>query len=110
VLGVLAEDIGDDGALDVVQLFLAEAPRMGERLELASIDSAGALLREVHTLASCTRSVGLLRVGYLAGEIEHAMAGAKPDPERLVALRDLLHESVAALTLWANERVAAAVT
>jgi len=33
VLSMLDEDIGDDGALDVGQLLLAETPRMDERLE-----------------------------------------------------------------------------
>ena len=100
VLSVLAEDIGDDGALDVAHLFLAESPGIHERLERSSIDSGGALLREVHTLASCARSVGLLRVGYLAGAIERAMANADPEPEQLAALQAMLRESVARLTIW----------
>jgi HPt (histidine-containing phosphotransfer) domain-containing protein len=110
VLNALAEDIGDDGALDVAQLFLAEAPRMAERLERSSIDSGGALLREVHTLASCARSVGLLRVGHLAGEIERAMANADPEPEQLVTLRAMLSESVARLSVWTDARMVGAVT
>jgi signal transduction histidine kinase/CheY-like chemotaxis protein len=109
-LSVLAEDIGDDGALDVAQLFLAEAPRMAERLERSSIDSGGALLREVHTLASCARSVGLLRVGHLAGAIERAMANAEPEPEQLVALRAMLSESVARLSVWTKARMVETVT
>jgi HPt (histidine-containing phosphotransfer) domain-containing protein len=107
---VLAEDIGDDGALDVAHLFLAEAPRMEQRLEQSCAGSVGALLREVHTLASCARSVGLLRVGYLAGEIERAMANAEPEPERLAALRLVLRESVARLAVWTNARMVEAVT
>jgi CheY-like chemotaxis protein len=110
VLSVLAEDIGDDGALDVAHLFLAEAPRMEQRLEQSCAGSVGALLREVHTLASCARSVGLLRVGYLAGEIERAMANAEPEPERLAALRLVLRESVARLAVWTNARMVEAVT
>jgi signal transduction histidine kinase/CheY-like chemotaxis protein len=110
VLSGLAKDIGDDGALAVAMLFLAEAPRMEQRLQRSSIDSGGALLREVHTLASCARSVGLLRVGYLAGEIEWAMANADPEPERLAALRVMLSESVARLTVWTNAQTVEAVT
>ena len=110
VLSVLAKDIGDDGALDVAQLFLAEAPRMQQRLQQSAIGSGGALLREVHTLASCARSVGLLRVGYLAGDIERAMAQADPEPEQLAALQDMLGESVARLTVWAKTRMVEAVT
>ncbi len=110
VLSVLAEDIGDDGALDVAHLFLAESPGIHERLERSSIDSGGALLREVHTLASCARSVGLLRVGYLAGAIERAMANADPEPEQLAALQAMLRESVARLTIWTNARSLEAVT
>ena len=63
VLDRLADDIGADGAVDVVRLFLAEAPRM---IGVSSSHPSAAdarLLREVHTLASAARSVGLLRVG-----------------------------------------------
>jgi len=94
----------------VATLFLAEAPRMEERLQRSSIDSGGALLREVHTLASCASSVGLLRVGYLAGEIERAMANADPEPEQLAALQAMLSESVARLTVWTDARMVEAVT
>ena len=74
VLVGLAPDIGEDGAIDVARLFLAEAPRMITRLEQSSPTPGGLLLREVHTLASATRSVGLLRVGHTAADIEQAMA------------------------------------
>ena len=50
------------------------------------------------------------RVGYLAGEIEQAMANADPAPERLIALRDMLRESVARLTMWTHARMVEAVT
>jgi len=96
----LATDIGSDGALDVVQLFLAEAPRMTERLEQAIVARSATLLREVHTLASATRSVGLLQVSQAAADIEHAMASTEPGAEQLADLLALLEASIARLAAW----------
>ena len=99
-LTLLAVDIGHDGALEVVQLFLAEAPRMTERLEQASLTRTATLLREVHTLASATRSVGLLQVSQTAADIEHAMASTDPDAGALADLLALLEASIARLAAW----------
>ena len=104
VLDQLAEDIGADGVDDVTLLFLSEAPRTIERLE-QSINSRGhKLLREVHTLASTARSVGLLRLGNAAAQIEQTLASEEPAAEQLFALLDLMHESVARLADWAASR------
>jgi HPt (histidine-containing phosphotransfer) domain-containing protein len=99
-LTLLAVDIGDDGTLDVVQLFLAEAPRMTERLEQAIVARNATLLREVHTLASATRSVGLLQVSQAAADIEHAMANTEPEADKLAELLALLSAGVARLAAW----------
>jgi CheY-like chemotaxis protein/HPt (histidine-containing phosphotransfer) domain-containing protein len=109
VLDRLADDIGADGAVDVVRLFLAEAPRMIERLERASISGGRTLVREVHTLASAARSVGLMRVGNTAGDIEQATATREPDAGELTDLLDQLHQSVARLAEWEASRAAAEI-
>jgi signal transduction histidine kinase/DNA-binding response OmpR family regulator len=100
VLAQLAGDIGEDGTLDVVRLFLAEAPRVTERLQRACTARGATLLREVHTLASSARSVGLLKVALAAAAIEHAMASVEPSAERLVELFALLDAGVAQLAEW----------
>lgn len=100
VLTLLAEDIGEDGAADVVRLFLTESPRMIDQLEQSSVSRGRALLRDVHTLASAARSVGLLRVGHAAADIEEMLAHEDPGSERLIALLDLLRQSVARLAEW----------
>jgi CheY-like chemotaxis protein/HPt (histidine-containing phosphotransfer) domain-containing protein len=109
VLDRLADDIGADGAVDVVRLFLAEAPRMIARLEQSSISGGRALVREVHTLASAARSVGLLRVGNTAADIEQATATREPDAGELTDLLDQLHQSVARLAEWEASREAAEI-
>ncbi len=38
------------------------------------------------------------------------MANAEPEPEQLAALRVMLRESVARLTVWTNARMVEAVT
>jgi DNA-binding response OmpR family regulator len=108
VLGRLAGDIGEDGAADVARLFLTEAPRMIHRLEQSLVTRGRALLREVHTLASAASSVGLLRVGHAAADIEQTFASDDPDQDRLNALLDLLRRSVVRLTEWEATRQIAA--
>jgi signal transduction histidine kinase/CheY-like chemotaxis protein len=101
VLDQLADDIGADGVADVARLFLSEAPRTIERLQQAINCRGHKLLREVHTLASTARSVGLLRLGNAAAQIEQTLAGEEPTAEQLSDLLDLMHESVARLAEWA---------
>jgi HPt (histidine-containing phosphotransfer) domain-containing protein len=91
VLHALAADLGEDGLVEVIQLFLTEAPRRADRLENAA---GSALLREVHMLASAARSVGLLRAGHAAASIELAMASTDPGPDQVADLLNLLREGV----------------
>jgi signal transduction histidine kinase/CheY-like chemotaxis protein/HPt (histidine-containing phosphotransfer) domain-containing protein len=109
VLDRLADDIGADGAVDVVRLFLAEAPRMIARLEQSSISGGRTLVREVHTLASAARSVGLLRVGNTAADMEQSAGMQEPDAGELTDLLDQLHQSVARLAEWEASREAAEI-
>ena len=90
---------------DVTRLFLSEAPRTTERLEQAINCRGHKLLREVHTLASTARSVGLLRLGNAAAEIEQTLASEEPAAEHLSDLLDLMHESVTRLAEWATSRM-----
>ena len=100
VLVLLAEDIGEEGVAEVGRLFLFEAPRLIERLERAFLLRGSVLLREMHTLASAARSVGLQRVGHLAADIEHAMAKEEPSPQQLAGLLEVVRQSVERLTQW----------
>lgn len=100
VLAGLAEEIGEDGLTEVLGVFLDQAPRMLDRLERAIISQDRTLLREVHTLAGAARSVGLLRIGYTAAEIELAMATADASADHLASLLELLRGSVARLQEW----------
>ena len=119
VLQALAGDIGDDGVLEVVSLFLSEAPAMLDRMERASVTGGRQLLREVHTLASAARNVGLLKVGDAAAEIETSLRSADAAPQHLNVLLPLLRDGVSRLEEWraqhldpnspATERYAGAV-
>ena len=70
---------------------------MTERLERAIVASSATLLREMHTLASATRSAGLLQVSQSAADIEHAMASTERRVDQLAGLRALLEASIAPL-------------
>ena len=102
VLHALADDVGEAGMDEVVELFLTEAPRMIERLRQASVSRGGTLLREIHTLASATRQVGLLRAGQAAADLEAALAVGEPEPDRLASLLSLLQVSIARLAEWTH--------
>jgi two-component system, sensor histidine kinase len=109
ILAVLADDIGADGTSDVVRLFLAEVPSVRQRLDDASTGRGLALLREVHTLASSARSVGLVQFAQVAADIELTMEKGVPNPEQIAALKDLLDASVTRLAAWeASQREALA--
>jgi HPt (histidine-containing phosphotransfer) domain-containing protein len=100
VLRALAADIGEDGVAEVVTLFLAEAPAMLDRLARSSISGGRLLLREVHTLASAARNVGLLRVGAVAAATEASLGTVEPKQECLLALQGLLRDGIARLAEW----------
>lgn len=100
VLSALATDIGADGLLEVVRLFLAEAPVVLDRLAAASATGGRDLLHEVHALASAARNVGLLRAGFTAAAVEAELATRDVKQARLDGLQSLLREGVARLTAW----------
>ncbi len=97
VLRSLAEDIGEDGVTEVAALFLAEAPRIVERVQAAISNGGRALLREVHTLASAARNVGLLRLGAAAADMEMLLGVMEPGPQQVRDLLTLLELSVTQL-------------
>ena len=88
VLGLLAKDLGEDSANDVVRLFLTGAPRMIDRLE-RSFASPGWVL---------------LRIGCAAADIEQTFADAEPGEDQLVGLLSLLRQSATRLAEWQATR------
>ena len=100
VLSALAVDIGAGGLMEVVQVFLAEAPAMLDRLAAASVTGGRDLVRQVHALASAARNVGLLRAGFTAAAVEAELATRDANQARLDELQLLLREAVARLAEW----------
>ncbi len=96
----LADDIGSEAVIEAVRLFLAGAPDMINRLEQACANRGSALPREVHSLAGAAGSVGLLRVGHAASDIERMVTRTEPDGETLHDLLELLRRSVDRLSRW----------
>jgi CheY-like chemotaxis protein len=100
VLLRLSDDIGPSNTVDVVRLFLDEAPRVRGRLDRAIATRDRTLLREVHTLASAARSVGLQRVGQAAADAEAQLSVGEGAADVLASLPVLLQQSVALLAEW----------
>ena len=104
-LAQLAEEIGPDGAAEVIHAFLEDAPGRVAAIQRAMAD--GAILtirREAHALAGAARNVGLTPLGEAAYALQKASEGAGPDAAAVDALAGLLRDVIPAATAWAKAR------
>ena len=77
VIRSLAEDLGADGAAEVLHSFLEETPTLIERLHAAVHAKDGAALgRAAHALKSPAQACGLPRIGALCQELEASASDA----------------------------------
>jgi signal transduction histidine kinase/DNA-binding response OmpR family regulator len=80
VIDQLAEDIGQEGAMMVLDAFIEDAPKRLESIAAAALNSDGEGMRlELHTLKSASASVGFMGVSALSSELEMKAAGLDPD-------------------------------
>ncbi len=99
----LAEEIGPDGAAEVIHAFLEDAPGRVAAIQRAMAD--GAILtirREAHALAGAARNVGLTPLGEAAYALQKASEGAGPDTVAVEALAAMLRDVIPAATAWAK--------
>jgi HPt (histidine-containing phosphotransfer) domain-containing protein len=64
------QSIMDDEFIDILQLFLEESINLMSEIHAAFVEESDNLIRVVHTLKSCSKNVGAMRLGGIAGEIE----------------------------------------
>jgi HPt (histidine-containing phosphotransfer) domain-containing protein len=76
-LANLAQDIGEDGVLEIVQLFIDDTPRAAATLRDAfTRGDAEGLHRSAHTLKSTSATVGAWKLSFACMEVERlAKAG-----------------------------------
>jgi HPt (histidine-containing phosphotransfer) domain-containing protein len=99
----LAEDIGLDGAREVIQAFLEDAPARMEAICQAMRGGAiQTLRREAHALAGAARNVGLARLGSAAAALQKASEGSGPDEAMIETAAAALRDSVPLATAWAD--------
>ena len=89
-LASLAEDIGDDGVLEVVELFIADTPRAAASVRDAfARTDVETLRRAAHTLKSTSATVGAWKLSFCCMEIERlAKLGKIPECNTHIAAMD----------------------
>ena len=95
-LAELAVDIGADGVVEAVRIFLQDAPARATRWQHSEL----ALRREAHALAGSARAVGLARLGEAANMVQRTVESGAPANAARQHLEKLLADSVAALDAW----------
>jgi HPt (histidine-containing phosphotransfer) domain-containing protein len=99
----LAGDIGEDGVVEMLRIFLEDAPPHMEAITRALASGAiQTVRREAHALAGAARTVGLTRLGRLAAALQKASEGTGPAAEVVEALNEALRESLPLAAAWAD--------
>jgi CheY-like chemotaxis protein/HPt (histidine-containing phosphotransfer) domain-containing protein len=98
----LALDIGPEGAIEAMEMFLEDAPdRLSAMRRALNTGANAALRREAHALAGAARNVGLVRLGEGAYGLQKALEAAdEPDPGEIERLFQLLADSTARAMDW----------
>jgi len=104
----LGEEIGPDGALDAMEMFLEDAPERRAAMRRAlDAGASRALHREAHALAGAARNVGLVRLGDSAFGLQKTLETASdPDPAEIDQLFQLLADSTALAMEWKMRQAA----
>ncbi len=104
----LGEEIGPDGALDAMEMFLEDAPERRAAMRRAlDAGASRALHREAHALAGAARNVGLVRLGECAFDLQKVLETASdPDPADIARLFQLLADSTALAMEWKMRQAA----
>jgi HPt (histidine-containing phosphotransfer) domain-containing protein len=106
----LAADIGADGVVEMIGIFLEDAPLRMTAIHRAM--AAGAIptvRREAHALAGAAGNVGLNRLRQAAAALEHACEQAGPDAAAIERLAAMLRDGIPLLIGWAAAREGMAV-
>jgi HPt (histidine-containing phosphotransfer) domain-containing protein len=101
----LSRMIGDDGALETVEIFRSETKRRLRRLAAGDQDIA-TQFREMHTLKGGAGTVAAPRLAALGQIFERAAyRGIVPAPDQIEALDAALEAYLAELTVWSSRRM-----
>jgi HPt (histidine-containing phosphotransfer) domain-containing protein len=102
-LASLAGDIGGEGVVEMLRIFLEDAP--SHMMAIRHAMTSGAIQtvrREAHALAGAARTVGLTRLGRLAAALQKASEGTGPAAEVVEMLAEALRESLPLAAAWAD--------
>lgn len=102
----LGDDIGPDGVVEMLRMFLEDAPMHMAAIQRAAAEGASQTVRrEAHALAGAARTVGLPRLGHAAAELQKASEGGRLDQIAIDAVAVAFRDSVPLATAWieANE-------
>jgi len=102
-LASLAGDIGGEGVVEMLRIFLEDAP--SHMMAIRHAMTSGAIQtvrREAHALAGAASTVGLTRLGRLAAALQKASEGTGPAAEVVEMLAEALRESLPLAAAWAD--------
>jgi CheY-like chemotaxis protein/HPt (histidine-containing phosphotransfer) domain-containing protein len=104
-LDQLAADIGADGVIEVMRIFLEEGPARMAAIEAAmDLGHIQTVRREAHALSGAARNVGLTRLGEAAYDIQTATEGAGPTLAAIAGLSGLLARTMTIAADWTAAR------
>ena len=81
------KSIMDDEFADVLQVFLEESVSLMSDIHAAFDEESGDLTRSVHTLKSCSKNVGAVRLGNIAETMKEYLVNAD-----IAAAKSMLEE------------------
>ena len=103
----LSKEIGADGSIEVLRVFLEEGPLRGARIQSAWEKGAiQTIRREAHALAGAARNVGLTCLGEEAYALQKAAERPLLDPAAVESVLALLHDSLPLALEWVEEHEA----
>lgn len=99
----LGHEIGPDGVVEMLHIFLEDAPTHMAAIRRAMADGAiQTVRRESHALAGAARTVGLTRLGKVAAALQKASEGSGPDNGAIETVADALRDSLPLAATWAD--------
>jgi signal transduction histidine kinase/HPt (histidine-containing phosphotransfer) domain-containing protein/ActR/RegA family two-component response regulator len=97
----LGDEIGSDGVVEMLRMFLEDAPiRMAAIQHAAADGTSQKIWREAHALAGSARAVGLPRLGHAAAALQKASEGGRLDQTAIDLVAVAFRDSVPLAAEW----------
>jgi CheY-like chemotaxis protein/HPt (histidine-containing phosphotransfer) domain-containing protein len=110
-LGQLCEEIGTDGVIQMIRIFLEDAPLYLLAIRRAAAEGAVQIVRrEAHGLAGAARAVGLARLASVTEALHRSCEWSGPGKEETETVATTLRDSLPLVANWADARATPVVS